>query len=1270
MAEQLDLATRDYQQDPIQVRPTLFIGVGGTGMEISLRVRRRLLNHIWGEADTPVRLSSLTDFPLAQFINFDLDSITTTESGRATATDPLAKMVKFTDAEKLISPLDLDQYLSSDSALNTFEHIASWFPLTRRKVQSLGIDPSQGAGQIRALSRLYFFDKYQQIKTKIEDKVRDLLAGVSSKDKTERLGLKLEDASLRVVVIASTAGGTGSGSFLDMGYMAKWLARQQCLKSKVDLCMMLPSGYAGSGKARTEANSYAALMELESCMRHGLQYVRQWSANETPQLSVTPYDDVYFFDTGNVALKKTNNASDLFDMVADILFEDFTSAEFSSRKRSIAVNQSQYKIDSYSPPVDSKKYGNMRLLYSKAYSAFGQSIIDTQLEQRRDEIVCSQVNAMLKVFFGLATDNDEGVQVPPPSPDDGRKLLRDHVQCERQVFTLAYAFSCDAVPYGKGTEFNILKLTEDLLFDGDKHLLGSQHDKINKTIDEIIASSEKDQRLTSVNDFLSQLDRDLGIEGNATDMGAKGLEEAIKARRQLLFAHFKDEKSSILKALWNAVDDKEKGGLDYTVKLVERVKDAIENDATGLLRDLGIAEQWFRGLCAKLRGEEMQVLRDHIAQAKGGGIFGFGKDTKIAQADAKLQQLGEAVRWYTEARLRELACREAAVLLHDLSAWLGVHQGIDSKNNRKMWTSNSYVGKLAGYEKLIIAIMAEINDEVVRTREASKQGHASYQIIKVATSDLDKARKLDSQMAMEWAKSVFSNMGGSREIFQKLEDEETRGGLIGQLRNLALSRLPLSESGEENSLIKALSDMTPAERRPIFQSCLDMAMPWVEANLGGIWKVKPDQYACVIGIRGAKIFEKEFGDEFKAVIPSITQLSQKKIQFYETGVSGKLTCYVELSGIPITSFNMLSNWRVNYNEEGKTIPVHTHKDKTLFVHPMAPNTNDLERLAESFNLYIKGISLGVLKVRKDESERFYCLNLYGESLSIGNERTIRLEGVAPEYIAPLKEKIKVARDKITTPIQQAALVVLDQFFAEKVYPPAKITNENHVEMLADGFSRVLCLKMQEEELQKLAKKTLIQKIDVDELITRMRGDEYGNLDLWTDEIDGSEDDVYPSEVGAAHGPKRVLKPEVFVEGWLEKVVGYPPALDQVIIPIPSGNKSPQACQKCDYNISGTPKFCPECGSSDWKKVELSKVCPFCSAAVAGNPKFCPECGKPMPAPAVPKCSDCGATIAGNPKFCSDCGNSFGAPRKCCPNPDCGVAIEGDLRFCPECGKPL
>lgn len=721
------------------MKPTLFITLGGTGIEITHRVRRRILTHRWGSQEDPVRIGDLSEFPLAQFIYYDLDVTGETRTDM--------HQVRFRNEEQLNFKLNIDKYLLADDELSKYPHIASWMPVTPAWIRKwIGIAEERANNHMptampRFFSRLYFFDKYHHLKSMINSKIRSLLDGISNRSKIERLGLEMEPASVRVVAIASTAGCTGSGSFLDMGYLVKWLAGKMLPGAEIDLVLMLPSGYgdSGHGKARSEANTYAALMELETCMGHGNQLVSGWTNSEHPDLPRTPYDDVFLFDIGNLA-QKTAKTPDLFEMVADILFEDFMPTESSSGKNAIRVCHTQYKIDSFSLPVDARKYGKMKMMYSRAYSAFGQSIIDPQLMQQRDENSRGQVN-------------------------------------------------------------------EDL--------------------------------------------------------------------------------------------------------------------------------------------------------------------------------------------------------------------------------------------------------------------------------------------------------------------------------------------------ITMLEKMPASNRRALFQHCLETAMPWVEANLEGSWTVNPDQYSCVIGVGGARIFEQKFGDEFKSATPESARMLAGKVLFFESGVSDKLTCYVELSGLPLTALKRLPNWRESYEEENKKVPVHIHKDRTLFVHPLAPSVATLDRLAEHFKLYIQGIVSRVLKLRRGDTEAgVYSIEVAGEELSIGNERIIRLEGLSPMLLGYLQTQVTDALHWIKTPAQYAWLVALYDYYTQRVYPPAIIRYDLGYEYLAPGFANVMCANLREEARKKVSEVT---EGDVSELVSRLAD----TLDLWTDEIEGSETDVYENEVGKSHMPKRILIREFFQAGWLgnrfkrpdreEDEEGIPPA---------------------------------------------------------------------------------------------------------------------------------
>ena len=139
------------KETQINVRPTLFIGVGGTGMEVLMRLRRRILNNMWGNPGNRVHIDKLTEFPIAQFIQLDLDSGALIDSGRAQSEDLQFDQVKFTEEEKIIETFDLEKYSRDEDSLEKYPHVKEWLPLTPQVIAHLGVDPGQGAGLNRAV---------------------------------------------------------------------------------------------------------------------------------------------------------------------------------------------------------------------------------------------------------------------------------------------------------------------------------------------------------------------------------------------------------------------------------------------------------------------------------------------------------------------------------------------------------------------------------------------------------------------------------------------------------------------------------------------------------------------------------------------------------------------------------------------------------------------------------------------------------------------------------------------------------------------------------------------------------------------------------------------------------------------------------------------------------------------------------------------------------------------------------------------------------------
>jgi hypothetical protein len=371
--------------DDTNIRPTLFIGLGGTGSEVLCRLRRKILNTAWGGSGEKTRLKSLADFPIAQFIHFDLN-----QHGQE---EP-----KFSDDEKIIEPLNMDKYLFDDNALDAYPVIKEWLPLTPLQIRDFAIDTSRGAGQIRAISRLYFYDKYTTIRDKIRLKLNDLKGDLSNRQQLKNLGLKIETGGkFRIVIVCSVAGGTGSGAFLDMGRLARWLGEG----SDVELMLLLPTGYSGVNKDRTEANGYAALMELEDAMNGNKQYVEPWDMYDIPTLPTYPFTEVYLLDTGNLAQQHTKKVADIYQMLSETLFEDFANGDLARKKRTVRVNQQQHKIGNFYARVNTSRFEGMKLSYSKVYSALGQSSLDTRLEAKRDLEAHVWSMAMLRAFFEI-----------------------------------------------------------------------------------------------------------------------------------------------------------------------------------------------------------------------------------------------------------------------------------------------------------------------------------------------------------------------------------------------------------------------------------------------------------------------------------------------------------------------------------------------------------------------------------------------------------------------------------------------------------------------------------------------------------------------------------------------------------------------------------------------------------------------------------------------------------------------------------------------------
>jgi hypothetical protein len=1089
----------------VDLRPTLFIGAGGTGMEVMMRIRRRILSEVWNRRH-PVRVDAISQFPVARFLHVDLDSGAVIDEGKSQRTDPWYELVKLSDEERLVEPLDLPQYHESDDSLARFPLIERWMPLRPKKLRSLGIDPSKGAGQIRAIARLYLFDKYPKLRGRIKSALNYLgsNAGNERKESYQRLGLQVDTSKYRIVVIASNAGGTGAGSALDLGWMAKSIARQEVPDSQVDLVMFLPSGYVKANKERTEANAYATLMELETAMRDMNAQVR-WAEPDSLVGRGAPFDDVYFVDTANLANKATQDIKDVYQMVADSLFEDFASADFANRKRSVAVNQQQHKLGPFNPRVPEQRFGDMRLSYSRVYSAFGQAVLDTQ-QSLRDDIRAYELSGlMVKAFFGLL--RTDGQPARRAADQERDTFMREQMGMSERPFDTFPDFKKGTVDV---TPFQEYELTELLLLDRDaRSLLERVESKVQLEMDRIMGAYELKLWREKVAELLPQLERDAIREAGAT---AETSEDRIKRHTRELLVRLKGRARERLYAL---LDDRKQGGLEFVLSLLEQIKARLAQ------RDLANAErngQRYRAIRDALRTRQVEESLNNLSQAAARWI---GRD---AQAREVMGHVKRDVADYLRFHLLSVAAGQAVEVMRGMSDWLGEAQSVDEQG-KAIW--NGIAGEFQEGRRSVDAMLAAVDQRIGQLRADARQEHATSMLI---ASDVPPEPVALSGDVDAWSEEVLLEFGGSARLFPQLGEEALRASLLLKLFRRAQAELGAvqAEAGAAltDPLLDRLAAMSPQERQRIFGEWLRSAMPWINARFSAEFTPNADQFKCFIGVGDVNAWRRMEG-EIRAAVPT-GSFHGELVNIVNTGIPGKAVCYIELSGYPMTVLRGLPTWRASYQIENPKIPTHLHFDATRFRHPIAPSMDELNRLADDYEYFLQAIALGVIRRKPDLADReasFQPRGQYlfevepgsGEWLQIGNEFSVRSNGLQPYY----RERVLAAiQHKLATlgPHQMLLLAALMHYYQHRVYQPRLEVDETGAQLPAPSLPTITARRLHQEWSRRA--RTMDPALSQQAFEQALAG-----LTGWSELVPDSASDAYTWEV-AQPVDKRVLRPDL------------------------------------------------------------------------------------------------------------------------------------------------
>jgi len=282
------------------LRPTLFVGIGGTAARALRRLRRRM-HH---------RFGSDVEVPAFRLLLIDTDCKTLADAGQGAATDAIDP------GESIPVPLQRPQDYRRRS-----EGLLSW--LSRRWLYN--IPRSLRTEGLRPLGRLAFVDHAPEIVARIRDAIASITAPNALSAASARTGLKVRSDVPRVFVVSSISGGTGSGMVLDVGYAVRHVLHDLGLPDD-GVCGILThsSGRNPHERDLAVANAYACLSELQHYGR--TSHYPGDSASGLPAFShnVAPFRATYFVPLGS-DLDETQFESAV-DGLAEYLFVDAATA--------------------------------------------------------------------------------------------------------------------------------------------------------------------------------------------------------------------------------------------------------------------------------------------------------------------------------------------------------------------------------------------------------------------------------------------------------------------------------------------------------------------------------------------------------------------------------------------------------------------------------------------------------------------------------------------------------------------------------------------------------------------------------------------------------------------------------------------------------------------------------------------------------------------------------------------------------------------------------
>jgi hypothetical protein len=960
---------QDIQQAP--VKPTLIIGLGGSGGDILLRVRKRFFE----------KYGSLAQFPIVSYLWIDTDA-----TEKDVGAGVFAEQIAFAPSEKIMATMPDTTKVTND--LNQYPHIKRWFYPGLSKLKTM----TEGAGQIRAYSRLGFYEHYTEIRNAILNAGAQVRNVENIRTVYDKHRLQANPNDLQAFIVFSLAGGTGSGMFLDLAFLVKDIFRGTALTTIG--CVLLP-GLFNPNEDRIFANGYASLKELEHySYEHDFEV--QWPDSVLRRIPGPPFNYTYMIDRTNHA----NNAVDfatreiVFNMVSDNLFKDFTRSDFAGYKRGVRVNLDQYLVD---------------LFAFRHRNAAGDSMIDQKFITRFSS-------------FGMAS-----ITVP----------------ADRIEMACAYKLAADVVDHWgnlSGGEFNAAVLTDVVLrevlpkarvYEGNFSAQGQieqRRDIQNFLLDDGRRQGQKIHNLLAQS--MAQTAREVR-EGVHLQKGmrlSQYLRAAVERESAKLRAdrqdpqqwgdysraiHFNredlgEQAERLLHREIAAIINEQHQSVGYAIALLRQVVNILRDEHREYIPNFErLRDQDIR------RAEEGRRRLDHllaeIARHEVRSNFD-GRRKTILSYDIK--RFEEAAPAY----LNSVMLAQTRGAAKDICERLIRYIGLAEKTETGEMMTEGLIGELY----TLGGQLENLKRRLVTKYEFFRQPTTSdLSLMLYEASDIENSYIPRYLGTGDKAKKQIESIGD--QILQELQTSvidlprivRQRGIEKVELQIRDLARKPFHAIRRDFDVLETLYKKYPSDgdRESQVRFIYNKAKFWLHGgSRPRSYQLSPERHKIIVGIPQDCTDPIKL-DEFKGLLKGrIPMPGDPALSIQPLPDRSEIVFYSEVGGIPINWADPLAEYRQKYlQKQGDGEELHTDSNEIKFNDLVVLDDHERAELEEAHECFLLGVIFGEIRPEADNSGRI--LYVWSEHIGMtGSLRPIRL-GIEMRALAELISK-KATRDTL------------------------------------------------------------------------------------------------------------------------------------------------------------------------------------------------------------------------------------------------------------------